>query len=130
VLVGRLLGGSELGAAKVRELAMLMLRSGFNRDQECEADILGTGRLIAANINPVALADFFGRLKGKNESGKYHGVLSYIASHPDLAERETYLREAAAKQSSDYTPALSLEAWQTLKEAAGGRRTENSHTFK
>jgi len=126
MLVGRLLAGSEAGAARMRDLGMLMLSSGFNRDQEREADILGAERLMAANIHPVALADFFGRLQEKNELSKYAGVLSYIASHPELAEREKYLREAAAGQNRDYTPALSQDAWQRLKKALCGQKAEQS----
>jgi hypothetical protein len=126
-LVGRLLIGSEAGAAWMRDLAMLALRSAFDRDQEREADMLGAGRLMTANIHPAALADFFGRLQEKQEPAKYAGVLSYIASHPDLAERETYLREAAATHTRNYTPALSHEAWRRLKHAAYGSKAGNPH---
>ena len=118
-LIGRLLAGSEAGAAWMRDLALLMLGSAFDRDQEREADMLGAGRLLAANIQPAALADFFGRLQKKNGPRQYAGVLSYIASHPDLTEREKYLRAAGAEQKA-CTPALSHAAWQRLQHALDG----------
>lgn len=125
LLVGHILVGSEAGAARMRDLAMLMLRSGFDRDQEREADILGAGRLMAAHITPVALAVFLHRLQEKNQPGNYTGVLAYLASHPALAEREQYLREAAARHSGTYTPALSPEAWQRLKAATCGQNVKH-----
>ena len=114
-LLGRLMGGSEYAASTVRDIVLLMVGSGFDRDQERDADIMGAKRMIAANINPEALANFFSRLQKEDKEFSYSEVLSYVASHPNLEERATYLRNIAKQHA--YTPALAEKDWDKLKKS-------------
>ena len=116
-------------------LAQMLITSSFDRDDERSADLLGAARLARAGINPMAMADFFGRLQEK-DSDTSSRLYGYIASHPALSERKEYIRRSlgmqwplqaanstspAANDSDGATcaPALDNEAWSRLRSLCG-----------
>ena len=113
----RLLGLSD---GMTGAIAQLVISSSFSRDDERAADARGAERLMRAGINPMGMADFFGRLadgEGKDASGLY----SYISSHPALEERRENIRRLAGAQGENspqgaaYAPAMGEAAWARLR---------------
>jgi len=126
-----LIGG---GDGLVTYLAGSMITSAFDRDDEREADAKGVERLLGAGINPLGLADFFARLeKEEARGGRSTGrkILSYVASHPELAERRENIRRAMQEAgratgeknapvfSPAFSPAMSPKEWQEFRAACG-----------
>lgn len=119
----RLVTGSDGLAAQV---AGSVITSSFDRDDERYADARGVERLVGAGIDPVGLADFFARLeKDEARETKSAGwtILSYVASHPELAERRDNIRRtmlATERENAPApSPAMSPEQWQEFRAACG-----------
>jgi predicted Zn-dependent protease len=119
----RLASGSDGLAA---QLAGSVITSSFNRNDEREADAKGVERLVSAGINPMGLADFFARLeKEDGEEKKISGLdlMSYVASHPELAERRENIRRlmqtAARENAPAFSPAMSPKQWLEFRAACG-----------
>ncbi|HET8940162.1 MAG TPA: M48 family metallopeptidase [Polyangiales bacterium] len=75
----------------------------YSRDQEREADSDGVATLTRAQIDPNALADFFALLEKREAS--LPGALSWLGTHPDLAQRiETVHKLAKAQPSKGAAP--------------------------
>lgn len=74
LLMGDMSGLASLGGD--------LLQLKFSRDHETEADREGLKVLVAANINPVGMRDFFGKLA---EDSKLD--LGFLSTHPASAER-------------------------------------------
>jgi len=121
-------GDGGLTAQLATQLAGSVLTSSFSRDDEREADAKGVQRLLGAEINPMGLADFFARLEKEEARGNRTAgrrLLSYVASHPELAERRENIRRAiqnaerAAGGESAFSPAMSPEEWQAFRAVSG-----------
>ena len=119
-----LIGGG--GDGLITHLAGSMITSAFDRDDEREADAKGVERLLGAGINPMGLADFFARLEkeeARGSRGAGRKLLSYVASHPQLAERRENIRhaiqETGGKNTPIFSPAMSPEEWQEFRAACG-----------
>ena len=66
----------------------------FSRDAEYQADQVGAQIMAGAGYNPVAMADFFGVLRG--EQGRDPGkVEKFFSDHPAAADREARIRDLA-----------------------------------
>lgn len=66
----------------------------FGRDDEYQADQLGAEIMAGAGYNPVAMANFFGLLRG--QQGRDPGKLERLFSgHPPSADREARIRNQA-----------------------------------
>ena len=93
--VSLLLGdiGGLLGIAA--ELFTVATINDYGQDQESEADELGAQRLHEARVSPMALAEFFQQLL--DEHGDIPDALSWIASHPQHAERIDAIRALTEK---------------------------------
>ena len=126
-VLARLAGSSESASGKLGEVVVMAVSSGFDRDQEREADLTGARRLRAAGINPQGMADFFGLMA--EERKDTHKMFSYLASHPDLRERQAYMLKSAG-ESQEFSPALSPEAWQRLQKAAKASKSSAAKTTK
>lgn len=80
-----------------------LLTQKFSRDHEGEADHVGWGFLLAANINPKGMIDFFETLQKEQDifglgekMGEIEKVFSFVSTHPATAERITNLRKKYA----------------------------------
>lgn len=87
----------------------------YSRDQEREADDEGVAILRAARIDPRALADFFELLQKRESS--LPGALSWLGTHPDLAERIATVRKLAAEQPVRNPKPFELD-WPAVKAHA------------
>ena len=59
-----------------------LLQLKFSRDHETEADREGFKSLVAAEINPVGMRDFFAKMAGQSKLN-----LGFLATHPASKER-------------------------------------------
>ncbi|MCC8194902.1 MAG: M48 family metalloprotease, partial [Deltaproteobacteria bacterium] len=106
----------------------IIISSKFGREDEREADILGTRRLALAGVNPEAIAEFFAGFPADDAGKKRYG---YLDSHPALQERQDYVRREADRFPGPFTPALGASKWRVLKahaakQGAGGETPRKS----
>jgi Zn-dependent protease with chaperone function len=129
----RLVSGSDGLAA---QLAGNVITSSFDRDDERDADARGVERLVGAGINPMGLADFFARLEKEEAREKKSAgwtIMSYVASHPELAERQDNIRRtmlAADRENAPVpSPAMSPEQWRKFRTVCGITAATYSHSL-
>lgn len=79
----------------------------YSRDQEREADSDGVATLARAGIDPNALADFFELLKKREAS--LPSALSWLGTHPDLAQRIDTVHKLAKQQPRKSREPLQLD---------------------
>ena len=105
--------GSMLYGVKIaRNLAMLR----YSRQDEEEADKGGMKTLLAANIDPQAMINFFEIMKEKNQKFK---MPQYLSTHPDLDERISRLKTIIAQAKTSphaYTKLSASNNWNQLKK--------------
>ena len=77
------------------EGASNLLSQSYSRDFEREADATGWDYMLAANIDPQGMIDFFKILVAEEEKSgmQMDGVLEFISTHPDTRERVATLEE-------------------------------------
>ena len=75
--------------------ASTLLEQSYSRDFEREADATGWEYLLAADIDPRGMIDFFKILVAEEEKTgvQMDGVLEFISTHPDTKERIATLEE-------------------------------------
>jgi predicted Zn-dependent protease len=104
--------GSMLYGVKIaHNLAMLS----YSRRDEEEADEGGLKTLLAANIDPQPMINFFEVLKEKNRNFK---MPQYLSSHPDTDERISRLKTivSQSKTTRPYTKLSSGDNWNYIKK--------------
>jgi beta-barrel assembly-enhancing protease len=101
-------------------LAAEMLKAGtltsYGRDQERASDLEGVRMLHAGGIDPGGLARFFETLA--KEQAELPGGISWLSSHPELAERSRAVRARAAELGRLREQPLSLD-WADIRQRAG-----------
>ena len=104
-----------------------MLSARYSRDVESKADDYAIDALRSAAISPQPTADFFQHMAKLEQSlGKLGTALSYTASHP-MSEDRAMKFAHSAKPGTLYQPALSPEAWQTLRDICAKDPVHNKH---
>lgn len=93
----------------LQEISKMVVSSGFSRKMEREADEVALKYLEKAEINPNRLAQFFLKLKQKNQ--EIPESLQWIASHPALKERIENVTNLAAKSVQEREIAVDWEAF-------------------
>lgn len=108
----QLLFGDVSGIAAVAvQVLQLSTINAYSRDQEREADRDGVLIVAHADVDPYALADFFELLRKRESS--LSGTLSWLGTHPDLAERIATVRKLAAQQHVKHARGFALD-WQAV----------------
>jgi Zn-dependent protease with chaperone function len=111
VILGMVSGG---GSDTISGLAGLLAVLRYSREAEREADAFAQELLVAAEIDPLALARFFERMKelaGEEGDGLFGGVLS---THPVTDERIAAIKPLP--EGVKARPALSDADWRSLRE--------------
>jgi len=88
--VSAVFGDVEGITAVLVEGSQFLLNQKFSRDFEREADDVGWEYLVAANVNPRGMIDFFATLKKEQEkspAGQMAEEYNLISTHPATAER-------------------------------------------
>ena len=83
IVVGMLLGGTDLAWLAGSGLHLLMLS--HSREQEEEADRIGRILLVRAGINPDGMAGIFTKMA--SAGGAASALPAWLSSHPDSKER-------------------------------------------
>jgi predicted Zn-dependent protease len=91
----------------------------YSRDHEREADREGVAILAHAGVDPNALADFFALLQKREPS--LGGALSWLGTHPELAERITTVHKLAAERRIEHPAPIDLD-WPNVQEHAGATK--------
>jgi predicted Zn-dependent protease len=116
-LIDLVMGDSSTVLETLGQAGGLLLLTAYSREDERAADEHALSILAAAGIDAGGLARFFDRLAKKDKD--VPEFLSYIASHPKLADRRA-LAEAASGQGR--SPALNDADWKALKEICGVKK--------
>jgi beta-barrel assembly-enhancing protease len=120
LLVGDVSGVAAVAVHVLREATV----NNYSRQQEREADLDAVKLMANAGIDPRALAGFFEVLQRK-ESGPSLPV--WLATHPDLAERVTDIRQVAASTPVRDPRPLELD-WPDIQKRV--RATEGAKDAK
>lgn len=96
-ILGAILGrGSNGNIIQVfTNVAFTAYTRGYSRDQENEADIVGTRWMSRLGFDPNAAVSMLGRLG----SGNGGGLDKYLATHPDPKDRQEKMRKLIASEN-------------------------------
>jgi predicted Zn-dependent protease len=108
-IVDVVLGNVFGTVAALSQGAFYLLQQGFSREHEQEADLEGLNFLQKANVDPMGMVDFFGKLKTEYEKvpvlGELERSLSFLSTHPATDDRITYLTEKIRESgTTEYKP--------------------------
>ncbi len=107
-------GGAGAGQAiAIASVNLAGLR--YSRDDETDADNRGLEYLAASNIDPGALARFFGRIQEMESEAGINEIPTLLSSHPASAERAA----AAGARALQGTPSMSDADWRIVRQACG-----------
>lgn len=124
-MLGAILAASQAGsgdgiqAAMVGGMSLMQQRQiDYTRSNEHEADRLGIQILARAGYEPVAMADFFGRME-RQMRGNLGGAQmpEYLRSHPVTTTR---ISEAKARAEQIGEASRCTSQWQSSNETPGG----------
>lgn len=105
--------GDFAGGALALVLAEQLISASYSQDAESEADRFAHETLAAAELPTEPLALFFQKLKDKY--GDSEGIMSHLASHPDLGGRAAAARAADTVGEAGFEPILTEAEWTALK---------------
>ncbi|MCB1554102.1 MAG: M48 family metallopeptidase [Xanthomonadales bacterium] len=106
--------GDATQAAIAGGLALLQQRQiNFTRSNEHEADRIGIGVLAKAGYDPVAMADFFGRMLRATRS-QGDSVPDFLRTHPVTTTRISEAKDRAQRLQPTPRPALAPSSLGTL----------------
>jgi Zn-dependent protease with chaperone function len=114
-ILGMLLGDFTGGAA-ILVVTDQLVSAQYQQGAEANADAFAHRVLAEAGLPSAPLGDFFRLIKKKY--GDLDGLLSHLASHPELAGR-AQKADAADVTGGDFTPVLSDAEWQALRGICG-----------
>ena len=104
LVVGLLFGDATGAGGLIAGGASTLLNLSFSRTQEEAADAGGLALLVAAEIDPRGLPDFFEKLL-EEETDLGAAVPSFLSSHPETRDRIRTIRaEIASRGATEWTP--------------------------
>jgi Zn-dependent protease with chaperone function len=95
VLISSLFGDAEGIVSVLADGSQFLIGQKFSRDFEREADDTGWGYLVAANVDPRGMIEFFETMKAeqdKTSAGRMANTLDFLSTHPATDERMKRLR--------------------------------------
>lgn len=107
-----LLLGDFAGGTAVLFLAEKLIQASYSRGAEAAADTYAHERLAAARLPSWPMADFFRRLRDGDDDAP--GLLSHLASHPDLTRRANEAN-AADTVGPAFDRVLNDQQWRALR---------------
>jgi predicted Zn-dependent protease len=93
--ISALFGDAEGLTAILTDGSQFLLNQKFSRDFEREADDTGWDYLVAANVDPRGMIEFFETIKAEQEkstAGHLANQFDFLATHPATDERMKHLR--------------------------------------
>jgi len=95
VIISSLFGDAEGIVALLADGSQFLLNRQFSRDFEREADDVGWGYLVTANVDPRGMIEFFETMQAeqdKTAAGRTANKLAFLSTHPATDERMKRLR--------------------------------------
>ena len=95
VTISALFGDAKGLTAVLADGSQYLIGQKFSRDFEREADDTGWDYLLAANVDPRGMIEFFETMKAeqdKTAAGRMANTLSFLSTHPATEERMKRLR--------------------------------------
>jgi Zn-dependent protease with chaperone function len=108
-----LLLGDFAGGLVVLYVSEWLIQASYSRGAEAAADSYAHAALARAGLPAEPMAVFFQRLL--EEHGDADGLVSHLASHPDLRGRAEAARAADMVGTAAFTPVLSTKEWAALR---------------
>ncbi len=122
-----LLGGLE---GHIGGYTNAVLATAYSRGAEARADSFAIDALNRAHVSPLPTSAFFQRLGGKDgKNDKAQAVLAYFSTHPVSAARSANFARSA-KGHRDYTAALSIAEWSSLKAICTSDKNVSRAVFR
>ena len=90
-----------------------LIRQGYSRDHETDADQVGLKMVQAAGWNGLAMATFFDKLSGEDLQSS---VPAWLSSHPDPGSRADSIRERLSGAPPVFIQAPRID-WDIVREA-------------
>ena len=112
LVVGNIEGIATAGV----ELLRMATANSYSREQETAADAEGVRLMNAAGLDPLALGQFFQKLKA--QQGGVPGALAWISTHPDHDVRIAAVEAEAAELPPVKRQPLDLDWKQVQRHAA------------
>lgn len=98
------------------EVMRFLAESGYSREQETEADLVGVSTLRAAKLDPMALERALRRMQDK--VGSIPKSMKWVSTHPVDAERRAAITAAAEAQPNPAVEKLPID-WGAVRAAIG-----------
>ncbi|MCP5074945.1 MAG: peptidase M48 Ste24p, partial [Rhodobacteraceae bacterium] len=98
-------------------LAEQLISASYAQDAEADADAYANDALAEAGLPSQPFAGFF--LKLKDKYGDSDGLMSHLASHPDLVGRAAAAEAADVVGDGVYEAVLTDAEWADLKGVCG-----------
>jgi len=90
-----------------------LINASYAQDAEAGADVFAYQVLNKVGLPSAPLGDFFDKLKKKY--GDDEGLMSHLASHPNLAGRAKAARQASTVSADTFEAILTSEEWADLR---------------
>ena len=111
-----LFAGDIGGLAVLAELLEFSTINKYSRDHETEADLEGVRMLLAAEIDPQGLAEFFEIMQ--HEQGGFPEALKWISTHPDHDSRINDINETLQASGNVSFKPISIDWQDVLKRVS------------
>ncbi|GLQ35133.1 metalloendopeptidase [Amylibacter marinus] len=105
--------GDFSGGFAALALAETLISASYAQDAETNADAFSHDLFERAQLPSARFADFFSNLR--EDFGDQNGLMSHIASHPDLEGRQQAAMKADVIGDRTFEPVLTSLEWAALK---------------
>jgi Zn-dependent protease with chaperone function len=118
-----LLFGDFAGGAVILIVTERLIQASYSQEAEAAADLFATSILADAGLPSAPLGNFFDTLMTRY--GQRTGMMTHLASHPDLAARKAAALAADTIGDGPFTPVLEAGEWAALKRICATRRVKS-----
>lgn len=112
-----LIFGDFAGGTAVLFMVENLIQATYSQEAEAAADAFAHETLLAAGLQPSALATFFERVR--DVYGESDGIVAHFQAHPKLGDRIAVARAADENSAQTGEHSLTAEEWLALKNICG-----------
>jgi Zn-dependent protease with chaperone function len=114
--------GDFAGGAVALIIAEQLIAADYSQEAEANADVFAHDLLASAKLPSSPMAVFFEKLH--KEFGDEPGLLSHLASHPDLLGRAQAAKDADTIGERSYKAVLTTSEWNDLKAMCAKQKVD------